>query len=236
MTRIFHVSDLHFGQADLAALEWFSGAVRDERPDAVIITGDLTMRARSAEYAAASAWLATLSVPLSIEVGNHDLPALNLFKRFFKPYSRYTRMEAAIERPLDLPGVAVVPLRTTSRFQLRTNWAHGVVHRHRVEAAVALLDALDDDVMKIVTCHHPLVGERTRGGTRAVAALARAGADLILSGHVHDPFDRMWSDGVASTRLVGAGTLSERTRATPPSFNAIEMENGAIDVAVRALS
>ena len=53
MTLLFHASDLHFGAEDSAALAWFAQAVTDEQPDAVIITGDLTMRARSAEFAAA---------------------------------------------------------------------------------------------------------------------------------------------------------------------------------------
>ncbi|MAW99120.1 MAG: metallophosphoesterase, partial [Sphingomonas sp.] len=46
MTRLFHVSDLHFGAEDRSALHWFARLVTDERPDAVIVTGDLTMRAR----------------------------------------------------------------------------------------------------------------------------------------------------------------------------------------------
>jgi len=74
MTLLFHASDLHFGAEDTAALAWFAQAVTDQQPDAVIITGDLTMRARSAEFAAAQAWLADLGRPVLIEPGIHDLP------------------------------------------------------------------------------------------------------------------------------------------------------------------
>lgn len=235
MPLIFHVSDLHFGREDTHAVARFAAAVAAERPEAVIVTGDLTMRARSTEFAAASAWLARLDTQLSIDPGNHDLPYYNPVRRFFRPYKRSSRVEAALEKPLKLPGVAVVPLRTTSRFQWRFNQASGIVHPHRVEAAIATLAALPDDTVKIVTCHHPLVGEETRGGTRAIQALAEAGADLILSGHVHDPFDRTWDNGRARVRMIGAGTLSERTRHGPPSFNAIRIDGRAIDVSVRLL-
>ena len=52
MTRLFHVSDLHFGREDRAAMRWFAGLVHTEKPDAVLCTGDLTMRARKAELLA----------------------------------------------------------------------------------------------------------------------------------------------------------------------------------------
>src|SRR4051812_42090198 len=76
-TRLFHVSDLHFGREDAAAVARFAEIVRAERPDAVICTGDLTMRARSREFAAATDWLKSLGVPVTIEPGNHDLPYFN---------------------------------------------------------------------------------------------------------------------------------------------------------------
>ncbi|PTQ11681.1 metallophosphoesterase [Sphingomonas oleivorans] len=241
--RLFHVSDLHFGRADQEALDWFAGRVAAERPDAVICTGDLTMRARSAEYAAAAKWLARLDVPLMVQPGNHDLPYFNPAARFLAPYGRYRRMARAIERPLDVHGVWLVPLKTTARFQWRWNWSWGVVSRSGLVAAIDLLRARPPDHVAIVACHHPLVdtdghsrhGETLRGKD-ALAALAAAGADAVLSGHVHDPFDRRWplADGGA-IRLIGAGTLSERVRSTRPSFNELIVEDGALDVRLRIL-
>src|ERR1700709_1691320 len=86
---LFHVSDLHFGAEDRAALDWFAQGVKDVQPDAVICTGDLTMRARHGEYAAAAAWLGALAAPVMVEPGNHDLPYFNLIERFTAPYARY---------------------------------------------------------------------------------------------------------------------------------------------------
>lgn len=240
MARLFHVSDLHFGRADKAALDWFASTVHAERPDAVIVTGDLTMRARSREYAAASEWLAKLQVPLTIEPGNHDLPYFNPFKRLFTPYKRFQRVERALEKPLKVPGVWLVPLRTTARAQWRLNWSWGVVSRKSLATALLLLKERPPGHVSIVTCHHPLISSEghgeTLGGTSALDALSQAGAHAVLSGHVHDAFDKRWRTVGGAVRLIGAGTLSERVRSTRPSFNELTVENGALDVRIREMA
>jgi 3',5'-cyclic AMP phosphodiesterase CpdA len=237
MTRMLHVSDLHFGRADGLALNWFADAVAQERPDAVIVTGDLTMRARNHEFAAAAAWLAGLSVPMLIEPGNHDLPYFNPIARFFTPYRRFRALEAALERPLDLPGVWFVPLKTTARAQWRRNWSWGWVSEDSLAAALNRLRARPAGSVAVVTCHHPLVDTgavrgkgRTRGGVDALGALAAAGADAVLSGHVHDAYDVEHPAGGRVVRLIGAGTLSERVRATRPSYNRLVVEDGRLTV------
>ncbi|KRB79811.1 metallophosphoesterase [Sphingomonas sp. Root710] len=242
MIRLFHVSDLHFGCADETALRWFAAAVAAERPDAVIVTGDLTMRARRQEFEAAGAWLESLAVPLTIEPGNHDLP-WNPLTRFMRPYRHFRRIEANLERPLSLPGLSLVPLKTTARFQWRLNWSWGVVSGGSLRRTIAHLDATPDDRIVIVACHHPLTDRdgirsrgRTLGGAEALSQLAAAGADVVLSGHVHDPFDSVIDAGGKPIRVIGAGTLSHRTRATPPSFNQLTIEGGAISSAVRAMT
>ena len=242
MIRLFHVSDLHFGCADRGALDWFAGAVAAERPDAVVVTGDLTMRARRSEFEEAAAWLGRLDVPLAIEPGNHDLP-WNPFTRLFVPYRRFRRIEASLERPLSLPGMSLVPLKTTARFQWRPNWSWGVVSEGSLQRAIAHLDATPEHSVAIVACHHPLVDRadiRSRGrtlrGQEALSQLAAAGADVVLSGHVHDPFDSVIEAEGRPIRVIGAGTLSHRTRATPPSFNMLTIDGGEIATLVRTMS
>ncbi|KQN20576.1 metallophosphoesterase [Sphingomonas sp. Leaf33] len=240
MIRLFHVSDVHFGAEDREAIAWFDAAVHAERPDAIIMTGDLTMRARSEEFAAASAWLEGLERPVTVEVGNHDLPLFNLFARLFRPYRRYLKLESMIEKPLTLPGVAIVPLKTTTRFQWR-NWSKGSVSDGSLGRALAVAHAADPHALTIVACHHPLIDmgthatARTQGGQGALAALAAAGADVVLSGHVHDPFDEVHHVGDRTIRLVGAGTLSCRTRDTPPGFNELRIDGPTLKVIHRTM-
>lgn len=240
-TRLFHVSDLHFGREDAAAVAAFGDFVRAERPDAVLLTGDLTMRARAREFAAATAWLKTLGVPVTIEPGNHDLPYFNPVARLLDPYKRFRAVAAAIDRPLELEGALIVPLKTTARFQLRRlSW--GRVSRSGLRTALGLLAAKPAGAVAIVACHHPLIrtgfeghGD-TLGGEEALAALAAAGADAVVSGHVHDPFDVAHQAAGRTVRLIGAGTLSRRTRNAAPSFNELTIAAGALSVAVRTLA
>jgi len=242
MVRLFHVSDVHFGREDAAAIAWFDACVHAERPDAVIMTGDLTMRARSREFGAGLAWLRGLGVPVTVEVGNHDLPYFNPIKRFLRPYGRIAAIEKLIEMPLDLPGLAIIPLVTTARFQWRLNWAKGYVSDKALSDTLALVAAAPRDALIFVACHHPLIEAHTmatgatHNGAKALAALAAAGVRAVLTGHVHDPFDVAHESGGAVIRMIGAGTLSERTRATPPSFNEIRIVEGRFDAVVRTMS
>ena len=241
MTRLFHISDLHFGLEDRAAIDWFAHVVKTEQPDAVLITGDLTMRARSHEFAAACDWIERLDVPVTVEVGNHDLPYFNPLARFFWPYRRIRRIEQLVERELDLAGVAVVPLKTTARAQWRLDWSKGWVTRRALDKTMAAIDALPIGTAAFVTAHHPLVeaGTRgralTRGGETALRALASRKVAAVLTGHVHDAFDLIKDTPDGPIRMIGAGTLSQRIRSTPPSFNELRIARGAIDVRVRNL-
>ena len=239
MTLLFHISDLHFGLEDRAALGWFRDIVRRDRPDAILITGDLTMRARSREFAAACDWIGALDVPVTVEVGNHDLPYFNPFARFFYPYRRIRGIERLVERELDLPGVAIVPLKTTARAQWRLDWSKGWVTKKALAKTLAAIDALPAGTAALVTAHHPLVeaGTRgralTRGGGGALRELAARGVAAVLTGHVHDAFDLVQQTPAGPIRMIGAGTLSQRIRSTPPSFNELRFADGTLAVRVR---
>lgn len=241
MTRLFHISDIHFGLEDRRALDWVAQCIAREKPDAVAITGDLTMRARHREFNAACHWIMALDVPVTVEVGNHDLPYFNLIERFTDPYRRFRAIETVLEREIDLPDIAIVPLKTTARAQLRLNWSKGNVGAAALRHTLAAIDALPAGTRAVVTCHHPLVeaGTRgkalTRGGNNALAELAKRNVLAVLSGHVHDAFDLIHPTKNGPVRMIGAGTLSQRVRSTPPSFNELTLHEGQITVRVRNL-
>lgn len=241
--KLFHVSDVHFGAEDPAALAWFERCVADERPDAVIMTGDLTMRARPSEFDAGGKWLRSLGVPVTIEVGNHDIPYYwDPLRRLFSPYKRYGAAERLIEKPLNLPGVSIIPLKTTARAQWRWNWSKGNVSDGALKKTLALLAQVPKGNLVFVAGHHPLIEgptkgtAKTRNGDVALAALADAGAHAVLSGHVHDPFDVPYHRRDWTVRLIGAGTLSKRTRQSPPAFNEIRIIGNRFETLARTLS
>ncbi len=240
-TTLFHLSDIHFGLEDNKALDWVKQEIAERRPQAVAITGDLTMRARSREYAAACHWIQSLQVPVTVEIGNHDMPYFNLIERFFAPYRRFNAIQGLIEREIDLPGIAIVPLKTAVRAQPRLNWSKGWVSRSALHKCLAAIDALPPGTKALVAVHHPLREVGTRGtaltanGTKALRSLAQRPVLAVLSGHVHDPFDIMEETVHGPVRMIGAGTLSQRIRSTPPSFNELSWDGTTLKVRARNL-
>lgn len=242
-TVLYHVSDLHFGYEDRQALDWFAEQVERERPAGVVCTGDLTMRGTAREFALAAEWLSRLPVPVSIEPGNHDVPYYHLMlRRLARPYAHFHALKNRLGSEIALPDVAVVSLKTIARAQLRLNWSKGRVSQADLSAALHGLAHHRNVPLRLVACHHPLVEAdthataSTRGGKRAMVALARAGADAVLSGHVHDPFDRHVTVDGHSIRIVGAGTLSQRLRQSRPSFNRLVLDgSGGFEVEVQSL-
>ena len=238
-TVLFHLSDIHFGLEDRAALAWVERCIAEQRPAAILITGDVTMRARTREFAAASEWIGALGPPVTVEVGNHDMPYFNLAERFVAPYRRFRKIERLLERQLDLPGVAVVPLKTATRAQWRFPWSNGWVTPRALAETLAAIDALPKGTRVLVTAHHPLTERDPRGklltigGNRAIAALAARGVDAVLTGHVHDAFDLVAESPAGKLRMIGAGTLSRRIRSTPCSFNQLTISDDGIAVRVR---
>jgi predicted phosphodiesterase len=238
---LFHLSDIHFGLEDKRALAWVREEIAVRRPDAVIITGDHTMRARHHEFAAATAWITALEVPVTIAIGNHDMPYFNLVERFATPYKRFEGMKALVEREIDLPGLAIVPLKSVRRWQPRTNWSKGWVTGPALERCLAMLDRLPEGTRALIAVHHPLreVGTHgtalTHGGEKALGELAKRNVLGVLSGHVHDAFDIAEPTAHGPVRMIGAGTLSQRVRSTPPSFNELVWDGAELAVTVRNL-
>jgi 3',5'-cyclic AMP phosphodiesterase CpdA len=241
-TLLFHLSDIHFGLEDNRALDWVVEQVAEREPAAIAITGDLTMRARHSEFAAATKWIRSLDVPVTVGVGNHDMPYFNPIERFATPYKRFRGMAELVEREIDLPGLAIVPLKTAVRAQPRLNWSNGWVTKRALAECLAMIDALPAGTKVLVTVHHPLreVGTHgtalTRHGQRALTELARRNVLGVLSGHVHDAFDLTQETDAGPVRMIGAGTLSKRVRSTPPSFNELLWDGEKLDVCVRNLA
>jgi len=137
-----------------------------------------------------------------------------------------------VRRPLEFDDLVLVPLKTTVRIQPRFPWSDGFVTKDALARTVSRLGEFKDDSrFKLVTCHHPLVPAQeggknpTIGGNMAFAQIAAAGADAVLSGHVHLPFDLIRQSQGAAVRMIGAGTLSTRLRGAIPSYNVLTYDS-----------
>lgn len=236
MTRVLHLSDLHFGRTDPHLLEPLLNAANALQPALVVISGDLTQRARVAQFAEARAFIDRLAAPVLCVPGNHDTPLDNLFLRFLRPWGRYRRfISADLEPAYRGGGLVVVGVNTVNRFA----WQQGrLPSRAIARARVAFAEA--QDAARIVVLHHPL--ELTPGASKpvmraaphALDGFAQAGAEIILSGHLHAthiaPFIR-----APGLLFVQAGTLSTRTRGEENSFNCLDLSPGRAEIAAFVL-
>jgi 3',5'-cyclic AMP phosphodiesterase CpdA len=236
--RIAQLSDIHFGGEDAVATEAAVSYVHEHRPDLVIVTGDVTLNGLPVEFASAAAWIERLPEPRIVTPGNHDTPYWNLLLRAVSPFGRYRRyIGEPFGGEFDGDGFMVRLINTARGAQPRPNWSKGAVALKRAHAVADAFGAGPSDALKVVGCHHPLIeatGAPVTGGVRrgdvAAAILSEGGADLILTGHVHNPFAVPLPVGDNRTYAVGAGTLSLRTRGTPPSFNCITADRETITV------
>lgn len=238
--RLAHLSDIHFGDENAAAVAAVGDLLRRERFDLTVVSGDLTRWGEPAEFDAAVRWLATLPGPQLVTPGNHDAPYLAWGERMLTPFRRFeARFGPARLQTWRGGGVAVRGLNTARGAQPRLNWSKGWISQRDARAAAEWFSA--DDGARICVAHHPLlemVGgpmtARVWGGARAAATFVRAGVDLVLSGHIHAPFTWPYPEGDGLTWAVGAGTLSVRERGAPAGFNVVEVEDGGFRVTALA--
>ena len=242
MIRIAHLSDIHFGGENVAAVAAAAEMVANGGFDLTIVSGDLTQFGAVGEFEAAAAWLKTVPGPVLVCPGNHDAPYLAWWERFFTPFARFSRLIGPAETQTHISDDFLVRgLNTARGVQPRANWSKGQISRRQTREATDWLCAAPDEKLKILVCHHPLtemiggpMTGRVWGGSAAAQALSECRVDLVLSGHIHAPFAWPYPFGDGKTYAVGAGTLSVRERGVPAGFNVIEADEAEIRVIAQA--
>lgn len=236
MTRIIHLSDPHFGTVPPDLPGALAATLATLAPDAVILSGDLTQRARPAQFAAARRFVESCPRPLLAIPGNHDIPLFNLPLRLLAPWRNWTRhLCLPLEGEITTPRALIAGINTANPHV----WKDGLIRPAQLERLAALF-ARAGDRRRIVALHHPPEppnGEAPSlsGADRAVAAFARMGVDMVLSGHLH--FTHIAPLTAAPTILsVQAGTcLSSRTRNDGNAFSMIDLtDEGAAITHYRA--
>jgi len=259
VSRIVHLSDLHFGTESPAVLAALERAVRALAPDIVVVSGDLTQRARRHEFAAARRFVTSLPGRHVVVPGNHDIPLLNPVARALWPFRRYRAAFGSTGTALlehgDLRLVTVNSVR-------RERHADGRVTRALRLRVAAIARAAPPANVTIVVAHHPLGTTRADGSPiedrATLGHWRRAGVRLVMSGHEHRAFLRRAGEGPPVGRqgggrrvdepdsvsnggelwVLNAGTaLSRRLRhARPNSFNVIDVvDSGESAVPVLAI-
>jgi 3',5'-cyclic AMP phosphodiesterase CpdA len=239
LRTIAHISDLHFGRIDPLIPPALREALLEARPDVVVVSGDLTQRARRAEFAAARRFLDGLPFPQVVVPGNHDVPLTDVMRRWLAPLEKYRSYISADIEPFYGDGEVVIQGVSTARS---LTWKNGRINRMQVERACSKLTSASPDVTRIVVTHHPfqLPGE-DRGGSpvgraeMAITAFTKCRVDLILSGHFHmghaGTYTRHYAALGHAAILVQAGTAtSTRQREEANSWNLIRIERPQVHI------
>jgi 3',5'-cyclic AMP phosphodiesterase CpdA len=245
MRTIVHISDLHFGRTDPVVLGPLRERISADAPDLVVVSGDLTQRARPREFEDARAFLEALPGSKLVIPGNHDVPLFNPFLRFFDGLGAYRRYVTRDLRPFHRDDeIAVMGVNTARSLAI----SEGRMSRAQLDAMADGFRPVPPHVARILVTHHPFDlprGAPSRGRLgrvdRAILAAADAGVDIVLSGHLHRAHSAH-----SATRLrtphravlfVQAGTAtSTRVRGEPNSWNLLHLDDREVIVERRVFS
>lgn len=197
MTRLVHLTDLHFGLHRPELVTPLRDAVLAAAPDVVAVSGDLTQRALPGQFAQAMDFVRGLDKPFLVIPGNHDLPAFNPLLRLIDPFGPFRRGAARDLTPvLQVGRLRLFGVNTAAPLA----WRGGVARLDQIDRICRALRDTPAGVINIAVCHHPLQeppgferGE-TQDGDTALARMAEAGLHVALSGHLHH-----WSVGLGIT-------------------------------------
>lgn len=239
MRILVHLSDVHFGRVDYAIVDPLVKKINEIAPDLVVLSGDLTQRARSAQFIEARAFLDRLPTPQIVVPGNHDIPMHNVFDRFLHPLEKYKKYITDDLQPFYTDEeIAVVGVNTARSLTIKD----GRINAEQIANVREKMCSLPDNIVKIIVTHHPFdlpegyrEDELVGRARLAMKTLAGCGADVFLAGHLHVSHigntAHRYKIGGHSALVIQAGTAtSTRGRGEANSFNVLRIEKSRLIV------
>ena len=221
MLRILHGSDLQMGRPFRPrAAKALRQLAFEVDPNLIVISGDLTQRAKVHEFQAAWKFLEALpQVPLIVTPGNHDVPLYRFWERLLVPYRNWNRTI-----PHDLDSVTVIPGATVVALNSASPWSAivgGRLTQAQLRFARQSFDSELTEGIRVLVTHHHFVCKSAGGGGRPIPAapliinqIEEMEVDVVLSGHLHRMQVAMSRDVVPGKNLgvplITAGTATSR--------------------------
>ena len=209
MRQILHISDVHFGPPHLSELSaGVLAFIEDLEPDLVVISGDLTQRAKPRQFQEARQFVDQIPVRSLVVPGNHDVPLYRVWERFLNPYGAYRRhFSEELEPVYRDDELLVVGINTAHGWTFKD----GRIRLRRLLEVAQVLEEAPPGVLKVVVAHHHLIPPPWFGTQRvltnayeAMELFTSVGVDLVLSGHLHQSFignsEEFYPQGVAEFR------------------------------------
>ncbi|MDH3206593.1 MAG: metallophosphoesterase [Gemmatimonadota bacterium] len=246
MLTVLHASDFQCGRPfRAAAAEALLRLAAETDPDVVVVSGDLTQRAKAREFRVAKRILDRMPrVPVVVTPGNHDVPLFRIFERALTPYKNW---RAAISPELDtvtrVQGATLVALNSSAPRRAIVN---GRIDDDQLDFAHrAFATSPVDDIRGLVIHHHFVPPPDGRGGrplprARLLASRFESmGVDLVLGGHVHQTHittsrDLLGADRELVIPFIACGTTTSWRGRGPEadrnSLNVVHVRPGHIEI------
>jgi len=242
---IGHVSDLHFGTEDVNVAEALVTDLFKLNLSLLVISGDLTQRARRKQFLNAKKYLSRLPFPQLVIPGNHDIPLFDIFRRIFMPLKRYKKhINNELAPFYTTEGLAVLGLNTARPYK----WKNGEISGEQIELVKSKMCNIPDQWFKIVVTHHPFIpppsgelADLVDKAELAVDVIDPCGIDLLLAGHLHHGYTgdirKHYPTSKRTVIVAQAGTaISDRIREEPNSYNVVFVYDQAFEISVRVFS
>jgi 3',5'-cyclic AMP phosphodiesterase CpdA len=244
---LVHLSDLHFGGlADLPQAEALEAFVPTLPVQAIVVSGDLSQRARHGEFQRARVFVQRMQAhaPTLVIPGNHDLEwwksPLGIRGRRVK-YAKYLQYFGSLTPVLEIPGAVIAGALSSYGVALGSlTWnlndmaVKGHLPRSETNRVKQIFAKAPADAARVLVIHHnilPGLISRRMGLANWRSAhrrLLETGADVVLCGHDHQEGAGQVDGGVT---VSTSGTPSLRSRGGRPSmFNLVQIESSVVHV------